>query len=72
MRLIDYFDRGCEINPDGDCLVSDDDGSRHTYAEVREMTLKAAQALKAAGSSSRGKVLCSASTTRFRSAPRSR
>ncbi len=58
MRLIDYFDRGCEINPDGDCLVSDDDGSRHTYAEVREMTLKAAQALKAAGfESGKGAVL---------------
>ncbi len=58
MRLIDYFDRGFEINPDGDCLVSDDDGSRLTYTEVRELTLKAANALRAAGfASGKGAVL---------------
>ena len=58
MRLIDYFDRGCEINPNGDCLVSDDDGSRHSYTHVRNLTLKGAQALRAAGfESGKGAVL---------------
>lgn len=52
MRWIDYFDRGWEINPDGPCLIDDDapDGpSVHSYAEVRDLTLRIAGALTGAG-----------------------
>ena len=52
MRWIDYFDRGWEINPDGPCLIDDDaDGGPtvHSYAEVRDLTLRIAGALMDTG-----------------------
>ncbi len=52
MRWIDYFDRGWEINPDGACLIDDDaDGgaTTHSYAEVRNLTLRIAGALMDGG-----------------------
>ena len=45
MRWIDYFDRGCEINPDGPCLIDDDaEGQAKTfsYTEIRDLTLRIA------------------------------
>lgn len=52
MRWIDYFDRGWEICPDGPCLIDDDaEGGPETwtYTEVRDLTLRIASALHAAG-----------------------
>lgn len=49
MRWIDYFDRGWEINPDGPCLIDDDDADgqakTYTYTEIRDLTLRIAGGL---------------------------
>ena len=49
MRLVDYFDRGFELNPDGACVIDAGDGSSLSYREVRQLTLKGGQALVDAG-----------------------
>jgi fatty-acyl-CoA synthase len=47
MRMIDYFDRGCRIAHDRDCMVAGD--TRKTYAEVADRTHKIANLLIADG-----------------------
>lgn len=52
MRWIDYFDRGCEINPNGACLIDDDaaGGARtYSYSEIRKLTQRIAAGLINAG-----------------------
>ncbi len=43
MRLIDFFDKGAAINPEGPCLI--EDGVEHSYRDVRESTFRIAGAL---------------------------
>ena len=47
MRMIDYFDRGCRIADDRDCMVAGD--TRKTYAEVADRTHNIANLLIADG-----------------------
>jgi len=47
MAVIDYLDRGCEINPQGVYLASD--GRGITYSQVRSFTSRLANALVRAG-----------------------
>lgn len=49
MRWIDYFDRGWELNPGGPCIVDDEDGSIHSYTDIRDLTLRLANALHTEG-----------------------
>ena len=47
MRLIDFFDRGVALNPDGICLQ--DDLVARSYAEMQTRTFRLANALAAEG-----------------------
>jgi hypothetical protein len=40
MNVIDYFDRGHDLNPEAVCFVQDDTSQEYTYKQVRELTLK--------------------------------
>jgi acyl-CoA synthetase (AMP-forming)/AMP-acid ligase II len=46
MRLIDYFDRGADLNPESACLIMGD--TSQTYREVRDRSHRIAKALIAA------------------------
>jgi hypothetical protein len=45
MNVIDYFDRGHDLNPGAVCFVKDDTGETYTYEQVRELTLKTTNGL---------------------------
>ena len=47
MAIIDFFDRGCTINPEGDYLIFGD--RRITYREARDVTNRMANGLLALG-----------------------
>lgn len=49
MNSIDYFDRGWHLDPQAPCLVDGDSGVVHSYADVRETTLRIANTLHARG-----------------------
>ena len=49
MRPIDFFDAGYDMAPDAVCLIDDEAGRELSYAEVRELTLKAGNGIRAAG-----------------------
>ncbi len=49
MRFIDFFDHGAARNPGAPCFIHDETGETHTYREIRELTLRTAQALRAEG-----------------------
>lgn len=40
MNVIDYFDRGHDLNPNAICFVKDDTGETYTYEQIRGLTLK--------------------------------
>lgn len=46
MSIIDFFDQGTRINPDGPCLVTDE--RQYTYREIRALSNKIARGLLAA------------------------
>lgn len=45
MNIIDYFDRGHDLNPRAVCFVSGDTGDEYTYSQIRELSLKIANGL---------------------------
>ncbi|MBI5444312.1 MAG: long-chain fatty acid--CoA ligase [Deltaproteobacteria bacterium] len=47
MAIIDYFDRGCRINPDGEYLIFGD--RRFTYREAQRFSFRAGNGLLALG-----------------------
>lgn len=49
MNSIDYFDRGWGLNPDSPCLIHGETGEVHSYAKVRETTLRVANRLREHG-----------------------
>ncbi len=49
MRLIDFFDNGAAVNPGAPCFVYDDTGQSYSFAQIRELTLRIAHALRAEG-----------------------
>ena len=49
MRLIDFFDLGARRNPDAPCFVYDETDQVYTHGQIRELTLRAANALRADG-----------------------
>jgi acyl-CoA synthetase (AMP-forming)/AMP-acid ligase II len=49
VHLIDPFDRGVRLDPDGVCFQTADDAERHTYAEVAELSHRIAVALQGEG-----------------------
>jgi acyl-CoA synthetase (AMP-forming)/AMP-acid ligase II len=59
MQVIDYFDRGHDLNPQAICFVQDDTGLEYTYAQIRELTLKIGNGLVQEGfkKEARGAVL---------------
>ena len=40
MKVIDFFNRGHDLNPEAVCFVKDDTGQEYTYAQIRELTVK--------------------------------
>ncbi len=46
MNPIDYFDGGCRIAPQGDCLVNGETGQRWTYSEIAGITRRVAASLR--------------------------
>jgi fatty-acyl-CoA synthase len=49
MRAIDYFDRGCDLDPDRTALIDADLGTEHSFAQVKTLTGQIAAALQAHG-----------------------
>jgi acyl-CoA synthetase (AMP-forming)/AMP-acid ligase II len=49
MRLIDFFDRGAARDPSAPCFVHDDTGTTYSFGQIRDLTLRAANALRADG-----------------------
>lgn len=49
MLLIDYFDRGAALRPDGACLISAADGSTITYRVASEVSHRVASSLLTSG-----------------------
>ncbi len=55
MNTIDYFERGWSMGPETVCLIDGSTDERMTYDEVRRMTFRIGNALKAKGYSEGGK-----------------
>ena len=49
MRPIDFFDNGCDLNPEAVCFVQDDTERNYSYAEIREITVRVANGLIKSG-----------------------
>jgi acyl-CoA synthetase (AMP-forming)/AMP-acid ligase II len=47
MRLVDYLDKGASLGPDAPCLTTD--GETRSYASVRALSCRIAEALRACG-----------------------
>jgi acyl-CoA synthetase (AMP-forming)/AMP-acid ligase II len=47
MRLVDYLDKGASLGPEAPCLTTD--GESRSYAAVRELSCRIAEALRASG-----------------------
>src|SRR5215468_11006872 len=49
MRLIDFFDRGAARDPAAPCFVQHETGQTYSFGQIRELTLRTANALRADG-----------------------